>query len=648
MSNKEKILSYLGAKGLVTIRDIAERLDISLSMTHRHLKTLLKDGAVRKIGKAPKVTYASVQAQAEKIDTVVYRSEHTVFGPPHAVFNLSKMGLRYFRIGIDAAPSSRDALVKHFAGHPNVGWIFSAEGWFNLAVGIWAKDNAEIDDISSQIRKVLGRNDRIVFQSELTSLFGFGNRPVVGGDNALRIVDATTDAIDLAPIEIDYVKLIALDSSLSYKGLGKILGIDAVQVRVMQEKLTEQGVIVGFQERIDYGGLYYKVFIDSLSGETKEAADSLVRSLWNDPACIYIARANSKYDVEFEVILKDASQIDTYLESFSEYKTSVLNKSLYTNLYPLNKVANFKNIGDVLQDQQGSVVDLRDSKLWYLNYQGAESYLNIYENREYFEVMEQGELDLFDDVTGFIKERYPKELFSVTDIGSGNGLKGKVFIEKLGEKSVKAYYPIDIQPIELEAALAAHADGAYSKHPTLLDIENLSARFPLPALPNERQLHMFFGGTYGNFRSKEINGYLKSLVNETSSLVVAMPIVGGIKTDKEIADSYANMMAENTAFGTLAQLGFVKDDFEQNPQYPNLKVHIAMEDRRNILSFVLKRDVEVFERVFAKGTVFKVTTSWKPTLDEFRAALEEDFVIEKMFRNQSMALAIVSGLAEGR
>jgi SAM-dependent methyltransferase len=369
--------------------------------------------------------------------------------------------------------------------------------------------------------------------------------------------------------------------------------------------------------------------------------------LWDDPACIYIERANSKYDIEFEVVLDEASDINKYLETFSEHKIAVLTENLYTNLYPLNKIANFKDIGDALESQKGEVVDLRNSKLWYLNYQGAESYLKIYENKEYFEVMEKSEQDLFGDISDFIREKYPHETFSVTDVGSGNGLKGRVFIEKLGEKSVKAYYPIDIQPIELEAALAAHADGTYSKHPTLLDIENLSARFPLALPPHERQVNMFLGGTYGNFRAREINGYLKPMIGGSSLLLVAMPIVGGIKTDKEIADSYANVMAENTAFGPLAQLGFTKDDFEQNPQYPNLKVHISMEDRRNILSFILRRDVNVFGRAFRKGTAFKVITSWKPTLDEFRAALEEDFTVEKIFHNRDMAIAVISGLREG-
>lgn len=568
---------------------------------------------------------------------------YRIFGPPHAVFNLSKLGLRYFRIGINASPISRDVLVKYFVGHPNVGWIFFAEGWFNLAVGIWAKDNAEMNDVSSQIRRALGEGDEIVFQSELISLYGFGNRPATGDGESMSIVDSVIHPIDLSSLEIDYIKLIALDSSLDDTYFSMILGVDEELIVSLRKKLMDSGVIVGYQERINYDGIYYKVFIDSLGTKTNDAVDRLMDMLWQDTSCIYFGRANSKYDIEFEVIVKHESDLNRYLKNFSEYKTSRLEENLYTNLYPLNKVANMQEIKEALATQVGASIDLCNSKLWYLNYAGAEAYLNIYENnKEYFEVMEKSELDLFDEVVGFLRQSPDATVFDVCDIGSGNGLKGRMFIEKLSESAVKAYYPIDIQPIELEAALRAHMDGQYAKHPTLLNIENLSARFPLKTLPNERQIFMIFGGTYGNYPSTKINGYLRSVMSDSTTLLVTMPIVGETKTDDEIMASYASIEAEDIAFGPLRQIGFKKDDFESNPLHSTLKVHIAIEERCNILFFVLGRTVRCADRAFEKGTVFKMTTSWKPTFTEFQSALKRDFIIDRIFQNKDMAIAVIT------
>jgi uncharacterized SAM-dependent methyltransferase len=213
---------------------------------------------------------------------------------------------------------------------------------------------------------------------------------------------------------------------------------------------------------------------------------------------------------------------------------------------------NLKEIKDTLAGQKGSVIDFRNSKLWYLNYRGTSAYLSIYENKQYFESMNKSELDLFADVVTYIKQESLIKSYSVIDIGSGDGFKGRVFIERLGEENVKAYYPVDIQPIELAAALKAHEDGTYAKSPVLLDIENLSARFPLKLHPGEGQVYGFFGGTYGNFKSSVINSHLKILVSDPSAVVViSMPIRSNTKTDEQIIQTYTAKSVEDMAFGPL-------------------------------------------------------------------------------------------------
>lgn len=569
------------------------------------------------------------------------KKKDTQFGPPYAVFNLSKIGLRYFRIGIKASEHSRDRLVAQAAAHPNVGWIFSAEGWFNLAIGFWAKDNAEINDISTQVRAALMPGDTIVFQSELTSLYGFGDRASTGEGSPMCIVDATMHPVELAPLEVDYIKMLALDSSLSDGRVAEILGTEAATVADIKRRLTDTGVIVGYQSRIDYGKTYFKVFIDSLSRKKPDAVRELTEKLWADPKCIYFERANAKYDIECELILDSKSQLKEYLHHFGDYQAVVLTQNLYTNLFPLNKTANQKEIRDAFAHQEGDVVDLRESKLWYLNYQSAESYLNIYENRKYFEAMSKNELDLFGEVSAKVRERHPDDVFAVVDIGSGDGLKGRVFIEKLGEKTVKAYYPLDIQAIELAVALRAHEGTSYAKHPTLLPIEQMSARFPLHLLPKEQQVYLFLGGTYGNFQPSVINAYLKKVLSDTTTLVISMPVLRETKTDEEIIDSYTTAQIEAMTFGPLAQAGFSKEQCERNPRLSEFIVQPRMEDGRLVTTYALREPAVALGRTFNKGTTFKITTSWKPTFEQFKSAIETDFKAE-FVRNKEFAIAIVS------
>lgn len=571
------------------------------------------------------------------------RKRNIAFGPPYAVLSLSRIGLRYFRVFIKCSSASRRKLVKQFLEHPNVGWIFSVKSWFNLAIGIWAKDNVEINELNDLIRSSLGPNDEIIYQSELTTLYGFGNRPITHRNLAMPIVDATINPIELSPLELDYMKIITIDSSLSGKELSQALGISLKELKNLRAHLTENGVIVGYQKRINYSGIYYKIFIDTQSKKEKDSVTELEKMLWKDNACIYFERANGKYDLEFELILPKGSTLKRYLKGFSKYKIAELTENLYTNLYPLNKVAHLKEIKDAVFKQKGDTIDLLNSKLWYLPYKGSEAYLNLYENKKYFELMEKDEINLFHHVASYFKNKYPKNLFHIIDIGSGDGLKGRVLTEKIGEAFVKAYYPIDVQPLELASTFMAHRGCKYSKHPTLLNIENLSTRFPFSVLPNEVQIYCFLGGTYGNFKIENINYYLKPLLSKsTAVLIITMPILSADKTERVIMDSYANLQFENMAFGPLAHIGFKKNDFLSNSKYPELIVQLNIVDKHLVSSFVLKNSVTIFGRTFQGRTVFKMTSSWKPTLEEFKAALEKDFKIEKIFYNPKMAIAVLS------
>jgi phosphoribosylpyrophosphate synthetase len=68
MSNKEKIVKLIEKNDQMTVSQLAEELDISLSMVHRHLKALLDDETLQKIGSAPYVFYKL--SEIEQVDDI--------------------------------------------------------------------------------------------------------------------------------------------------------------------------------------------------------------------------------------------------------------------------------------------------------------------------------------------------------------------------------------------------------------------------------------------------------------------------------------------------------------------------------------------------------------------------------------------------
>ncbi len=331
---------------------------------------------------------------------------------------------------------------------------------------------------------------------------------------------------------------------------------------------------------------------------------------------------------------------EKYLKIFKRYKVAILKENLYTNLFPQSKVSNIKEIKDVFLQQKDSMnYNLTNSKFWYLNYLGTKAYLSLYSSEKYKSKMHSPETSLFLKVIQSFKTK--QEKYNIIDLGSGDGTKAKQFIATLGKESVAAYYPVDIQTIEIAQVLEVHKDSDYPIHPTLLDFEKLNSRFPLRNNPNQRDIYMLLGGTYGNFARKQINQHLKPLVEHNALLLVAMPI-RDFTAKEAMINSYLSKPVENMSFGPLQQLGFQKEDFKPNNTDKDLKVQLEYVENTVRTYYISDKAIYIGDKLIKKGTRFDVVSSWKPTLEEFKKALEADFNIEKVISNQAFAFVLCS------
>ena len=77
------------------------------------------------------------------------------------------------------------------------------------------------------------------------------------------LVDSTLSTTPLSSLQSDYIKLITLDYTYSDSYLATLLNVSEAQIKELKTELNEREVIVGSQEHMQYGGTYYKLFIDS-------------------------------------------------------------------------------------------------------------------------------------------------------------------------------------------------------------------------------------------------------------------------------------------------------------------------------------------------------------------------------------------------
>ncbi|USN87592.1 MAG: L-histidine N(alpha)-methyltransferase [Candidatus Nomurabacteria bacterium] len=561
-----------------------------------------------------------------------------------ATINLSKLGFRYFRIMLESKAFSRK-FIQAMVDHPNTGYIFEGKGWSGkkkvLGLGIWATSNSEIVDISNHIRAMIPKSYKIAYQSELTRLEFFTE--IEGKKRQLVLLDELDYKLKLSPHELDYLKLISIDPALEVDVMARLLNVIPEKVTEIESKLKRENVYYGLTENRQLPKGYTKFFVDTTSLSIVEV-DEYAALLKNDNKCVYLARGNGKYNFEFEYIVTDKKQFKKKYGTLLEISKSVLfHNNIYSNLFPQSKFVNTKIVQEEfikLAKQNSEYFDLRNSELWYVSHDGAQSYLDIYSERDYESVMKTGEVSLFSDLAkNLIKDN---KKFNIIDLGSGDGVKGKTFIETLGEEKVKSYFPVDIQELELSRTMKSHEDAKYSIHPTVLRFENLASRFPVGAKTDEINIYAIFGGTYGNFKREDINRYLSSIIRtDKDKLIVAIPIRGNL-SEKDILATYLNKTTEHVAFSVLRQIGFDKKDFAKNIVNQGYILQQRFEDDSVVLYFTLAKDVRILGFTIEAGTRFDIVTSWKPTLADFKSALEKSFSVDKIVSNKTFALAVCS------
>jgi len=230
--------------------------------------------------------------------------------------NLSKLGFRYFRIIFESKYFS-NKFINYIVSHPNTGYVFEGHGWSGkkriLGIGIWATSNSEMSDIATNIRSVIPDSYKVVYQSELTRLEFFYNAEQ--GRKRMILLDELDNKVSLSALELDYLKLLSTDASLTEDENAALLKISTDELSQLDSKLKEQDIFYGCFPNLELPSSYTKFFIDTTALH-KEDLNTFFGMLRDDEDCVYIAKGNGKYNVEIEYVLRDEARFE---EKYSLY-----------------------------------------------------------------------------------------------------------------------------------------------------------------------------------------------------------------------------------------------------------------------------------------------------------------------------------------
>lgn len=284
----KKILLELDRNSRQPISSIAKKVGLSKEVTNYRMKKLVEKGIIQGF---------------------------------HAVIDISKIGYTIYRLFIkfrDVCPEKEEELTKYFQNQPSVGWIAAYEGFYDLAVLIWAKDIYEFKEIYYDILNKYGSYFQDHYISIVMEIHHFKHNHIFDSkDYTDSVIGGKKEEANLDSLDIEILKLLAENSRRTTLEIGGRVNASPNTVKYRIKKLLDTGVIVAFRTMLDTSALgyqHYKVFV-KLSEIDKNLKSSLKEYLRMNPNTIYITEAIGLVDLEFEIQVKGSLELHNMIRA---------------------------------------------------------------------------------------------------------------------------------------------------------------------------------------------------------------------------------------------------------------------------------------------------------------------------------------------
>lgn len=272
--------------------------------------------------------------------------EEKVISSFYSVIDISKLGFtvhkNFLRLqNLDKGKEKE--LIDFLVNHPNVVWVASCDGRFDLAFGTWAKDMAFLDKTITELNKKFGEyiaerqiatiirgdyfiRDYLINKKEPStyreSFFGAVPAPVKMDENDWKILLILGKNSRTAAVEI--AKEVRLSA-------------DAIAKRI--RKLEKSGVIrhynvVPNESRYPY--LHYKVLV-GFRNISEEKEISLREYCRTNPNIIYIVKSLGPWEFEIDLEVESAEHFREIMMDIKTRFNDILKDYSALHIYQVHK-----------------------------------------------------------------------------------------------------------------------------------------------------------------------------------------------------------------------------------------------------------------------------------------------------------------------
>lgn len=282
---EKKILKELDINARQSASSIGDKIHMSKQVVKYNIENMIKKGVIKEF-----ITYLDTEKLGYTFYNIVVKTKYT-----------------------DSA--ERNKIIERLKAIPNVVWLCTLRGEWQLKVSMLAKDVAELSIV---LEKVLGALKGRLLDYKLfivisASQLGYNNLySPTGKAYRFHAKVGHKDIINLSKNDLKVLKVISNNARLSNIDIARKTGITLEKVRYSLKKLERDKVIQGFKPLLDVsklGYLWHLTFL-RLKASTEEQKQELIAYLKELPQVFYVVRGVGSWNLTIEFQTKNLEELE--------------------------------------------------------------------------------------------------------------------------------------------------------------------------------------------------------------------------------------------------------------------------------------------------------------------------------------------------
>ncbi len=324
--------------------NVRENGEIKLDMKDKKILYELDNDARQPLSKIAKKVGLSKEVVNYRIKAM---EKQGIIEGYYTALDLSKIGYMFCRILIKlhgVSPKKENEIINYCKSSPYIGWMFTVDGSWDIALAIYVKNIKDWEMVCDGLMHRYGKFISDKHVSIATTVYHFRHNYLFDTHDYSQYILGDTEKVELAATDLKILEMLAKNARMPTTYIAKHLNLSSNAVKYRIRNMIKNKVIIAFRPKINVnkvGYEYYKVFL-MLKDIDKERVNKLIGYLRMHPNVIYITKAIGISDLEFEIILKNRSELHKMLKEIKlrfsdiikDYDTMLFTEELLVNYFP--------------------------------------------------------------------------------------------------------------------------------------------------------------------------------------------------------------------------------------------------------------------------------------------------------------------------